>query len=484
MKAIYTFLIGCFCVGISLAQSDIASVEYFFNTDPGIGNGTQVDIDPDVELLDQSLNISTIGLPIGTHRLFMRVINVDGTTSMYNYKTFRISDVPDSNTANITEAEFFFNVDPGIGNGTIANVTDAGSVNRSFNISTSGLPIGTHRLFFRFKNENNEWSMYTYKTFRKSDVPETNTSDIVEAEYFFDTDPGIGNGTNLDVADVTVLDENLNIPTAGLSIGTHRMFLRVKNSNNKWSLYDTKTFRVSDTPETNTSDIVEAEYFFDTDPGIGNGTIVDVNDVASLDDDLIIPTTSLTMGTHRLFMRVKNSANRWSIYDEKTFRVSDIPFTNNASIVSAEYYIDVDPGLGLATALNVTGDELDENLVIPTSTGLAQGDHYLHIRVQNTDGTWSLYDRKLFEIDGTLGLDSEILSEINIYPNPATDYVHIKTPNSLSIKSIMLIDMNGKIVKHLTNHLEKIQISNLQQGVYLLQIATEVGSISKRIIKK
>ncbi|WP_339632844.1 T9SS type A sorting domain-containing protein [Bizionia echini] len=484
MKALYTFLIGCFCVGISLAQSDIASVEYFFNTDPGIGNGTQVDIDPDVELLDQSFNISTIGLPIGTHRLFMRVINVDGTTSMYNYKTFRISDVPDSNTANITEAEFFFNVDPGLGNGTIANVTDAGSVNRSFNISTAGLPIGTHRLFFRFKNENNEWSMYTYKTFRKSDIPETNSFDIVEAEYFFDTDPGFGNGTNLDVADVTVLDENLNIPTSGLSIGTHRMFLRVKNSNNKWSLYDTKTFRVSDVPETNTSDIVEAEYFFDTDPGIGNGTMVDVNDVASLDDDLIIPTTSLSMGTHRLFMRVKNSANRWSMYDEKTFRVSDIPFTNNASIVSAEYYIDVDPGLGLATALNVSGDELDENLAIPTSTGLAQGDHYLHIRVQNTDGTWSLYDRKLFEIDGTLGLDSEILSEINIYPNPATDYVHIKTPNSLSIKSIMLIDMNGKIVKHLTNHLEKIQIFNLQQGVYLLQIVTEVGSISKRIIKK
>ncbi|WP_157448683.1 MULTISPECIES: hypothetical protein [Bizionia] len=47
MKALYTFLIGCFCIGVSLAQSDIASVAYFFDTDPGIGNGILVDIDPD-----------------------------------------------------------------------------------------------------------------------------------------------------------------------------------------------------------------------------------------------------------------------------------------------------------------------------------------------------------------------------------------------------------------------------------------------------
>ena len=61
--------------------------------------------------------------------------------------------------------------------------------------------------------------------------------------------------------------------------------------------------------------------------------------------------------------------------------------------------------------------------------------------------------------------------------------VHIKTPNSMQIKSIMLNDMHGKVVLKLQHHIEKLQISNLQQGVYLLQISTETGSISKRIIK-
>jgi hypothetical protein len=325
--------------------------------------------------------------------------------------------------------------------------------------------------------------MYTYRTFRKWDVPAINTADIVEAEYYFNTDPGIGNGINIDVADVASLDENFSIPTTTLPIGTHRMFLRVKNSDNHWSMYANKTFRVSDVPDTNLADIVEAEYYFDTDPGFSNGNNIDVADVASLDENFSIPTSSLSIGTHRMFLRVKNSDNSWSMYDNKTFRVSDVPYTNTASIVSAEYFIDVDPGIGNATALTVSGDVLDENIVVPTSGSIAQGDHYLHIRVQNADGTWSLYDRKLFEVDGTLGITPEDLSEISIYPIPATDYLNIKMPNHIKIKSIRLVDMNGKVVVQLQNQVEKVNVSNLQQGVYLIQITTENGSISKRIIK-
>lgn len=406
MKALYTFFLGCFCVGVMLAQSDIASVEYYFDTDPGIGNGIILDIDPDIDILDQNFNISTTGLSQGTHRLFLRVVNVDGSSSMYTHKTFRIYDLPATNSTDIVEAEFFFNTDPGFGNGNIRAVSNATVMNRNFSFSTAGLPVGTHKLYFRVKNSNNQWSMYTYKTFRKSDVPLTNIADIVEAEYYFNTDPGLGNGTNIDVADVGSLDENFSIATSSLAIGTHRMFMRVKNSNNSWSMYDNKTFRVFDVPEINT-----------------------------------------------------------------------------ASIVAAEYFIDVDPGFGSATALSVSGDNLDENLTIPTSASLAQGDHYLHIRVLNADGSWSLYDRKLFEIDGTLGIDSDDLSEIRIFPIPTSDYVNIKTPYHIQIKSIGIIDLNGKVVMQLNNPVEKINLSNLQQGVYLLQIQTQNGNLSKRIIK-
>jgi len=35
----------------------------------------------------------------------------------------------------------------------------------------------------------------------------------------------------------------------------------------------------------------------------------------------------------------------------------------------------------------------------------------------------------------------------------------------------------------LQNQFEKVNISNLQQGMYLLQIQTDIGKLSKRIIK-
>ncbi len=406
MKAIYTLVLGCFCVGVTLAQSDIASVEYYFNTDPGIGNGTHIDFDPNVEIVDQNFNIPTTGLSVGNHKLFIRVVNADGNSSLYAKKHFRIQD-----------------------------------------------------------------------------VPTTNTADIVEAEYYFNTDPGIGNGTAIDVSDVDHLDENLLISTSGLPIGTHRLFIRVKNSHNDWSLYTRKTFRVADAPYSNSFDIVEAEYYFNTDPGFGNGTTIDVVDIDHLDENLLVSTSGLPIGTHRLFIRVKNSNDDWSMYTRKTFRVSDIPFINNASIVAAEYFIDVDPGFGNGTAVDISGDDIDEDFVATTTSSLAQGDHFLYIRVLNADNTWSLYTRESFEVDGTLGLDTELLASIKFFPNPTSDILNISIPAGNQITKAVIYDTNGREVFRQEHHLENIRMSNFQNGIYLLQLETAKGAISKKIIK-
>jgi hypothetical protein len=483
MKAIYTLVLGCFCVGVTLAQSDIASVEYFFDVDPGIGNGTVVDINPDVELLNQNFSISTTGLSQGSHRLFMRVVNSDGDTSLYVNKTFLIADVPVTNLVDITDAEYFFDVDPGIGSGTNLDITDIANLDENLLISTSSLSVGTHRLFIRVKNANNLWSMYTNKTFRISDVPAKNNADIVEAEYYFNTDPGIGSATNIDFTDVSNLDENFLIATSSLPIGTHRLFIRVKNANSHWSMYANKTFRVSDVPNTNNADIVEVEYYFNTDPGFGLGTAIDVADIDTLDEDLLISTSGLPVGTHRLFLRVKNSNNLWSIYSNKVFRVSDVPFTNNATIVAAEYFIDVDPGFGNGTAVDISGDDINEDFVAATTTNLAQGDHFLYIRVLNADNTWSLYTRESFEVDGTLNLNSEVLANIKLFPNPTNDILNISMPASNQITKAVIYDTNGREVFRQESHLENINLANFQNGIYLLQLETEKGTISKKIIK-
>lgn len=407
MKTIFTLILGWFCIQVSIGQSDIASLEYFIDTDPGVGNAIVIDIDPDAESIDQSFSISTSGLSEGTHRLFIRAINIDGTASLFEHKTFRIAPTQDHNT-----------------------------------------------------------------------------NDIVEAEYFLNTDPGIGNGTVIDIPDGSDFDGSLTIVTTGIPEGTHRLFIRVKNSANQWSLFEHRSIRIAPTQDTNDDDVVSVEYFFDTDPGVGNATELAITPGSNIDDVISIPTSSLTAGTYRLFIRAKNADDSWSLYEHKTFRVSPSQDVNTATIQAAEYFVDIDPGVGNANAITLSGDNLDEALNIPTLNSLSDGTHLLHIRVQNADGSWSLYETQEFETTGTLAVDENILTQTLLYPNPVADYLNITLSNDIALNSIKIIDFSGKIVFTSSKEMANINLSFLRAGMYLIHLETDKGILSKKIIKK
>src|SRR5882724_8766395 len=89
------------------------------------------------------------------------------------------------------------------------------------------------------------------------------------AEYFFDTDPGVGNGTALTVITGDSILFSGNIATVGLPVGFHFLYVRSKDVNNIWSLSERRLFYIA--PVTTSATLVGSEYFFDTDPGIGNG---------------------------------------------------------------------------------------------------------------------------------------------------------------------------------------------------------------------
>ena len=301
---------------------------------------------------------------------------------------------------------------------------------------------------------------------------------VTNIEYFFDIDPGIGNATNIDVTDASTLNETISLPISSLSTGIHILHVRTKNNLNKWSLYGRNVFYK--TPQINTSTIVQAEYFFDIDPGIGNALPLTISSGTNVDDNFSIPLNALSNGIHILHIRVKNNVNTWSLYGRQVFYKS--PQINNNTIVAAEFFIDTDPGVGNATAINFTqGAIVDETLNIPIPNNLSAGDHIMHIRVQSSNGKWSLYGRPQFT--STLTNDDVVLESFKMYPNPVEDVLHFSIQNN-TIEHIKLIDINGKIVLEASNDIEQLNVSKLPSGLYLLQIKTSLGSISKKIIKK
>src|SRR6185295_13043913 len=92
---------------------------------------------------------------------------------------------------------------------------------------------------------------------------------ISNAEYFFDTDPGIGNGTPIVISPADPITFSATINSTGLLPGYHFLFVRTRSSDGSWSLYEPKQFFIQQS-------ITEAEYFFDTDPGVGLGTDIPV----------------------------------------------------------------------------------------------------------------------------------------------------------------------------------------------------------------
>jgi len=145
---------------------------------------------------------------------------------------------------------------------------------------------------------------------------------VNKAEYFFDNDPGPGNGTPISISTPGVsVTFPAQIPI-NLSPGFHWLGIRVKDSDGKWSLFQRKDFYVSQ-PSSDLPIITKAEYFFDTDPGVGSGTPLNFQTTGfsvSQTFPITVPV-SMTGGTHYLAIRVKDQAGHWSLFQRDTIVV-------------------------------------------------------------------------------------------------------------------------------------------------------------------
>ena len=186
-----------YALPLGLQAQNITQMEYFFDHDPSIGNGTLVNITSPSDYIDDSFAFSTNGISVGLHTLFIRTKNADGVWSHTTRKLILIDG--NAGYSEIVKVEYFFDNDPGIGNGTSIDVSaPAESIDQLFSLSTDGISTGLHTLSIRVQNSNGVWSLAT----RKLILIDGNAgySEIVKVEYFFDTDPGIGNGTSIDVS--------------------------------------------------------------------------------------------------------------------------------------------------------------------------------------------------------------------------------------------------------------------------------------------
>jgi hypothetical protein len=273
---------------------------------------------------------------------------------------------------------------------------------------------------------------------------------LTTAEYFFDTDPGVGNGTALSVTPGDTLNFSGTIPATGLADGFHLLHIRAKDSNGKWSLSERRTFLVQTIVPS--GQLAEAEYFFDTDPGTGNGTALTVTGGDTISFTGFVPSGSLSPGFHSLIIRTRSADGRWSLYERRVFHIDPVPGVI-PMLVAAEYFVDTDPGFGSGTPISVTsGDSLDFTGALPVAT-VDTGSHILYIRAMDAMNRWSLYEPRTFQISLSAGLNNLPHADAGLfqnYPNPfsrtTTVEYYLKQPGDVTF---YILDYLGRVVKEI-----------------------------------
>src|SRR6185312_13340957 len=87
--------------------------------------------------------------------------------------------------------------------------------------------------------------------------------------------------------------------------------------------------------------IVQVEYFIDSDLGVGNNTLVNVNPSPDSTYSLNINLASYLPGYHKLYIRTKDDKGNWSLTARRNIQVF-APYMKT-TIISGEYFIDTDP---------------------------------------------------------------------------------------------------------------------------------------------
>ncbi|MEN8248276.1 MAG: hypothetical protein ABFS32_05045, partial [Bacteroidota bacterium] len=228
--------------------------------------------------------------------------------------------------------------------------------------------------------------------------------DLIEAEYYFDHDPGHGNATPLSFTQGTSFDITLDL-VQSLETGHHVLGVRAKDSDNVWGFAEKRDFFIpySSVIDPPPSDISAVEYFIDYDPGFGSGTpvIITQGQLIDLTHD-IIDASTLPAGYHLIVVRAMNIDGVWGHPEKRMFYIPESPpgDPSPADITQLEYFFDIDPGFGNATAITITeGQLIDINEIIPQS--LEAGYHQIYIRAKNADGVWSPAERRPIYIPPT-----------------------------------------------------------------------------------
>ncbi|WP_166426940.1 T9SS type A sorting domain-containing protein [Flavobacterium psychrotolerans] len=179
--------------------------------------------------------------------------------------------------------------------------------------------------------------------------------------------------------------------------------------------------------------------------------------------------------------RSSNTASKWQQYQYTVDGTNWIVLGNNAGAL-----VNAFPTAPISITLPASADNNAKLAIRLVSIFDPAGSDYVAVGATSTysaGGTWRI-DNVTFT--GTsLGVKQNSISGLSVYPNPVTNGNLFITSNSNEVKSVAIFDVLGKqVVKTTTASNQAINVSNLNNGVYILKITEEGKTATRKLVIK
>ena len=288
---------------------------------------------------------------------------------------------------NISQCEWFFDNDPGPGNGNAVTVGSPGSqVNVNFVVATGALSPGIYRVNVRFRTDTTQrWSEPSPAYLVIAPGLPGPALLCTQFEWAIDNDTP----TLMDVTDGQTISLNQIVATTNLAPGVHRFRVRTADTSGRTGQFTDNYFVVVTNPPAVAHNVTQLDYWFDGD----TATVMSVTPAPSVNFNHIFASAGLSIGLHTFYMRAHDETGRVSAATSSILIVSS-PFSAPIThiITGAEYWVNVDPGPGNGVTIPLPDDgawDEPQEDVSTVLTGLPLGLYLVGFRTRDETGRWS-----------------------------------------------------------------------------------------------
>ena len=293
---------------------------------------------------------------------------------------------------------------------------------------------------------------------------------------------------------------------AGTSPGRHTLFTRLLDNNGKWGHTIRRTIDVTSAPDTNY--VVSLEYAINKDGGVGASNQLQIP-VPFVDGSYTFnfPYRRSTNQPDTLYVRVKDGSGiNWSLTKWVTFiapgplplqlleftgilkdRHVQLQWKTQNEVNTSHFIIErsVDgvsfSQVGKLPAKPITpfADYSFED----DPAGIVSRKLYYRLREVDKDGSFTFSNIVTVDISANSGT-------IRLHPNPASGFVDLYSGSGFGFgtnPSVLITDAAGKVI--LRQQLsqrdpQRVDISSLHAGLYILSVLNSAGMQSQKLIVK